>query len=102
MSADALAQASTTSTKRLVLRAVLNDVSLIVARVMAVPDHLEIHELHEVFLSLLGWTQGLGFIVRIRAQEVSCQTVSKRHRLRHLHSQQSRLHSKLWRTLSAG
>lgn len=64
-----MAQASTTSTKRLVLRAVLHDVSPIVARVIAVPDHLEIHELHEVFLTLLGWTQDLGFIVRIRAQE---------------------------------
>ncbi|HWF60271.1 MAG TPA: hypothetical protein VN666_08165 [Nitrospira sp.] len=64
-----MAQTSTTPTKRLVLRAVLNDVSPIVARVIAVPDHLEIHDLHEVFLSLLGWTQDLGFIVRIRAHE---------------------------------
>lgn len=52
--ADAMAQASTTPTTRLVLCAVLHDVSPIVARVIAVPDHLEIHELHEIFLSLLG------------------------------------------------
>ena len=64
-----MAHEPTTPTKRLVLRAVLNDVSPIVARVIAVPDHLEIHALHAVFLSLLGWTQDLGFIVRIRAQE---------------------------------
>ena len=64
-----MAQAPTTPTKRLVLRTVLHDVSPIVARVIAVPDHLELHELHDVFLSLLGWTQDLGFIVRIRAQE---------------------------------
>jgi len=34
-----MAHAPTTPTKRLVLRAVLNDVSPIVARVIAVPDH---------------------------------------------------------------
>ena len=62
-----MAQTSTTPTKRLVLRAVLHDVSPIVARVIVVPDHLEIHELHELFLTLLGWTQDLGFIVRLRA-----------------------------------
>ncbi|MDH4084713.1 MAG: plasmid pRiA4b ORF-3 family protein [Nitrospira sp.] len=67
--ADAMAQTSTIPTKRLVLRAVLTDVSPIVARVIAVPDHLEVHDLHEVFLTLLGWTQDLGFIVRIRARE---------------------------------
>ena len=64
-----MAHEPTTPTTRLVLRAVLHDVSPIVARVIAVPDDLEIHELHEVFLSLLGWTQDLGFIVRIHAQE---------------------------------
>lgn len=64
-----MADATTTPTKRLVLRAVLKDVSPIVARVIVVPDHLEIQEMHDVFLSLLGWTQDLGFIVRIRAQE---------------------------------
>ncbi len=69
--ADTMAQTSTTATKRLVLRAVLHDVSPIVAWVIAVPDHLEVHDLHEVFLTLLGWTQDLGFIVRIRAQEVN-------------------------------
>lgn len=64
--ADTMAQ---TASKRLVLRAVLHDVSPIVARVIAVPEDLEVHDLHEVFLTLLGWTQDLGFIVRIRAQE---------------------------------
>jgi hypothetical protein len=46
------------------LRAVLNDVSPIVARVFAIPDDVEITELHEVFLSMLGWQQDLGFIIR--------------------------------------
>jgi len=39
--------------KRLILRAVLNDVSPIVARVIAVPDDLGICELHDLFLSML-------------------------------------------------
>jgi hypothetical protein len=33
--------------KRIILRAILNDVSPIVARVIAVPDNLEISDLHE-------------------------------------------------------
>jgi hypothetical protein len=67
-----MAPAPTTPTRRLVLRAVLNDVSPIVAQVIAAPDDLEIHNLHEVFLTLLGWTRDLGLIVRIRAQEFNC------------------------------
>ncbi len=64
-----MAYAPTTPTKCLLLRAVLNDVRPIVARVIAAPDHLDIHELREVLLRLLGWTPDLGFLVRIRAQE---------------------------------
>ncbi len=57
------------SFKRIILRAVLNDVSPVVARVISVPDDLEIIELHEVFMSMLGWTYDPGFIIRIHAQE---------------------------------
>ncbi|HEV8712442.1 MAG TPA: hypothetical protein VGX03_06390 [Candidatus Binatia bacterium] len=49
--------------KRLILRAVLNDVSPIVARVFSITDDLEITELHDVFLSVLGWQHDLGFII---------------------------------------
>ena len=54
---------------RLVLRAVLKEVSPIVARVISVPDDLEIGDLHNVFLSLLGWKSDPGFIIRVHAQE---------------------------------
>ncbi|MFY9269753.1 MAG: hypothetical protein WAO55_08420 [Candidatus Manganitrophaceae bacterium] len=69
--------------KRIILRAVLNDVSPIVARVIAVPDDLEICELHELFLGMLGWTFDTGFIIRIHAQEFnSFQHRSRDKRLR--------------------
>jgi hypothetical protein len=55
--------------KRIILRAILNDVSPIVARVIAVSDNLEISDLHEVFLSIFGWSYNPGFILRIHAQE---------------------------------
>lgn len=55
--------------KRLILRAVLHDVSPIVARVFSIPDDVEMTELHDVFLSMLGWQQDLGFIIRVHGQE---------------------------------
>lgn len=55
--------------KRLILRAVLNDVSPIVARVLAISDDIEITELHDVFLTMLGWQHDLGFIIRVHGQE---------------------------------
>jgi len=55
--------------KRLVLRAVLNDVSPIVARVFSISDDVEITDLHDVFLSMVGWQHDLGFILRVHGQE---------------------------------
>jgi hypothetical protein len=55
--------------KHIILRAILNDVSPIVARVIAVPNNLEISDLHEVFLSIFGWAYDPGFILRIHVQE---------------------------------
>jgi hypothetical protein len=55
--------------KRLVLRAVLNDVSPIVARVFSIADDVEITDLHDIFLSMVGWQQDLGFIIRVHGQE---------------------------------
>jgi hypothetical protein len=40
--------------KRIILRAILNDARPIAARVIAVPDDLEISNLHEVFLNICG------------------------------------------------
>ena len=69
--------------KRLVLRAVLNDVSPIVARVFSISDDVEITELHDVFLSMLGWQHDLGFIIRVHGQEFnSYQRRSRGKRLR--------------------
>lgn len=70
-------------TKRFILRAVLKDVSPIVARVISVPDDVGIGDLHDVFLSLLGWEHDPGFIIRIHAQEFnSFQRKSRGKRLR--------------------
>jgi hypothetical protein len=55
--------------KRFVLRAVLNDVSPIVARVLSLPDDVEVAELHDMFLSMLGWQHDLGFIICVHGQE---------------------------------
>jgi pRiA4b ORF-3-like protein len=69
--------------KRVILRAVLHDVSPIVARVLSIPDDVEITELHDVFLSMLGWQQDLGFIIRVHGQEFnSYQRRSRGKRLR--------------------
>jgi len=51
--------------KRLVLRAVLYDVSPIVARVFSITDDVEITDLHNIFLCMLGWQQDLGFLIRV-------------------------------------
>jgi hypothetical protein len=69
--------------KRLLLRAVLNEVSPIVARVFSIADDVEITDLHDIFLSMLGWQQDLGFIIRVHGQEFnSYQRRSRWKRLR--------------------
>jgi Plasmid pRiA4b ORF-3-like protein len=74
---------SPTPFKRLILRAVLNDVSPIVARVFSISDDVEVTELHDVFLSMLGWQHDLGFIIRVHGQEFnSYQRRSRGKRLR--------------------
>ena len=60
---------TSSSFQRIVLRAILNDVSPIMARVFSIADDLEITDLHDVFLSMLGWQQDLGFILRVHGQE---------------------------------
>src|SRR5262245_30456818 len=80
--------------KRLVLRAVLNDVSPIVARVFSSSDDVEITDLHDIFLSMLGWQHDLGFIIRVHGQEFnSYRRRSRGKRLRdfQLHRQEGRV-----------
>lgn len=55
---------------RLILRAVLQNVSPMVIRVLAVPDYLDLASVDEVFRTLLGW-EGLGFSFHIHGQEFS-------------------------------
>ena len=54
--------------KRLVLRAVLRNVSPMVIRVLAVPDYLDLPSFDEVFRTILGW-DGFGYIFRVHGQE---------------------------------
>ena len=46
--------------KRLMLRAMLREVSPMVIRVVSVPDDTELTALHEIFRALLGWSLDLG------------------------------------------
>src|ERR1039457_6867781 len=54
--------------KRLILRAVLRNVSPMVIRVIAVSDSLSLHELDEVFRSVLGW-ENIGFSFHMQGLE---------------------------------
>ena len=54
--------------KRLILRAVLRNVSPMVIRVVAMPDCLDLPDFDDVFRAILGW-DGLGFIFRVHGQE---------------------------------
>ena len=53
---------------RLILRAVLRNVSPMVIRVISVPDSLGLCDFDEVFRAVLGW-DGFGFIFRVQGQE---------------------------------
>lgn len=60
---------TTLPSKRLILRAVLRQVSPMVIRLISVPDHLELPEFHKVMRAILGWQSDLGYIIRIHGQE---------------------------------
>src|ERR1700758_2542775 len=61
--------AKTVSFKRLILRAVLRQVSPIVIRLVSVSDHMPLPEFHDVFRIILGWNGDLGYIIRVHGQE---------------------------------
>jgi hypothetical protein len=61
--------ADTISLKRLILRAVLRQVSPMVIRLISVSDQLQLPEFHDVFRAILGWDGDLGYIIRIHGQE---------------------------------
>ena len=54
----------TASFKRLILRAVLRQVSPMVIRLVSVSDHMPLPEFHDVFRTILGWNGDLGYIIR--------------------------------------
>src|SRR4051794_32525582 len=61
--------ADTVSSKRLILRAVLRQVSPMVIRLISLSDQLEVPAFHDIFRAILGWTGDLGYIIRIHGQE---------------------------------
>jgi hypothetical protein len=60
---------ATTPFKRLILRAVLLNVSPMVIRLVSVSDRTDLPGLHDVFHAILGWSGDLGYLVRIHGQE---------------------------------
>jgi|HubBroStandDraft_2_1064218.scaffolds.fasta_scaffold811166_2 hypothetical protein len=69
----------TTSFKRLILRAVLRQVSPMVIRLVSVSDQ-DLPQFHEIFSALLGWNGDLGYLISVHGQEFNsfrCNTRSK-------------------------
>src|SRR6266481_767720 len=62
--------AKTVSFKRLILRAVLRQVSPMVIRLVSVSDHMPLPEFHDVFRTILGWNGDLGYIVRCTVRKL--------------------------------
>src|SRR5208283_3194132 len=82
----------TTPFKRLILRAVLRNVSPMVIPLVSVSDRTDLHGLHDVFHAILGWSGDLGYIVRIHGQEFNSfrrSTRSKALRDFQLHDRRS-------------
>jgi len=61
--------ADTFSFKRLIMRAVLRQVSPMVIRLISVSDQLQLPQFHNIFRAILGWDGDLGYIIRIHGQE---------------------------------
>ena len=61
----------TPSFKRLILRAVLRQVSPMVIRLVSVSDQMPLHQFHDVFRTILGWNGDLGYIVRVHGQQIN-------------------------------
>jgi hypothetical protein len=75
--------AETVSFKRLILRAGLRHVNLMVTRLISVSDHMQLPEFHDVFRAILGWKGDPGYIVRIHGQEFN--SFRRRTRSKALH-----------------
>ena len=85
----------TTPFKRLILRAVLRNVSPMVIRLVSVSDRTDLLGLHDIFHAILGWTGDLGYLVRVHGQEFNSfrrSTRSKALRDFQLHRQEKFLY----------
>src|ERR687892_2359711 len=80
--------ADTVSSKRLILRAVLRQVSPMVIRLISVSDQLQLPDFHDIFRAILGWAGDLGYIIRIHGQEFN--SFRRKTRLKNL--QEFKLH----------
>src|SRR5260370_2979784 len=67
---------------RLTLRVVLLKVSPLVARLISVPDHLSVEELHEVLQLVFGWSGQASYSFRIHGQEIGRRRHLRTHLLR--------------------
>jgi hypothetical protein len=54
--------------KRLILRAVLRQVSPMVIRLVRVSDQMQLPDFHDVFRAILRWRADLGFILRVHGR----------------------------------
>jgi hypothetical protein len=59
----------TSSFKRLIVRAVLRQVSPMAIRLVSVSDRMQLPDFHNLFRAILGWHGDLGFIIRVHGQE---------------------------------
>ena len=87
---------SSTPFQRLILRALLRDVYLMVIRLVAVPDSLDLANFDIVFHAVLGWDSGIGYAFQVHGQEFSRfrrQTRTKRLCDFRLHRQEKFLYT---------
>ena len=85
----------TPSFKRMILRAVLRQVSPMVIRLVAVSDQMPLLEFHDVFRTILGWNGDLGYIIRVHGQEFNSFRRKRRSKALHdfkLHRQEKFLY----------
>src|ERR1700726_792655 len=93
----------TPSFKRLILRAVLGEVSPMVIRLVSVADQMPLHEFHDVFRTILGWNGDLGYIVRVHGQGINSFRRKTRSKALHefkLHRQEKLLY--VWEPCTCG
>ena len=66
------------SFNRLILRAVLRQVSPTVVRLVSVSDQMQLPDFHDIFRTILGWRGDLGNILRVHGQEFNLKTAVSR------------------------